>query len=59
MEKLVVIDERIVQMTAESSAMKRNIRVDETLSGIVYLLSDEASYINGTNLNLSGGDYMC
>ena len=53
------IDEKIVQMTAESSAMKRNIRVDETVSGIVYLLSDEASYVNGVNLNLSGGDYIC
>ena len=52
------IDEKIVQMTAESSEMKRNIRVEETISGIVYLLSDEASYVNGTNLNLSGGDYM-
>lgn len=52
------IDEKIVQMTAESSAMKRNIRVDETVSGIAYLLSDDASYVNGTNLNLSGGDYM-
>lgn len=52
------IDEKIVQMTAESSALKRNIRVEETVSGIAYLLSDEASYVNGTNLNLSGGDYM-
>ena len=52
------IDEKIVQMTAESSAMKRNIRVDETVNGIAYLLSDEASYMNGANLNLSGGDYM-
>ena len=52
------IDEKIVKMTAESSALKRNIRVEETVSGIAYLLSDEASYVNGTNLNLSGGDYM-
>jgi len=52
------IDEKIVQMTAESSAMKRNIRVEETVSGIAYLLSDEAAYVNGINLNLSGGDYM-
>ena len=52
------IDEKIVQMTAESSALKRNIHVEETVSGIAYLLSDEASYVNGTNLNLSGGDYM-
>ena len=53
------IDDKIVQMTAESSALKRNIRVEETVSGIAYLLSDEASYVNGINLNLSGGDYMC
>ena len=52
------IDGKIVQMTAESSALKRNIRVEETVSGIAYLLSDEASYVNGINLNLSGGDYM-
>ncbi len=52
------IDEKIVQMTAESSALGRNIRVEETVGGIAYLLSDEASYVHGTNLNLSGGDYM-
>lgn len=53
------INERFVQMTAENSTLKRNINVEETVSGIAYLLSDEASYVNGTNLNLSGGDYMC
>lgn len=53
------IDEKIVQMAAEKSALKRNIRVEETVNGIVYLLSDEASYVNGINLNLSGGDCMC
>lgn len=52
------IDEKIVQMTAESSALGRNIRVEETVGGIAYLLSDDASYVNGVNLNLSGGDYM-
>lgn len=52
------IDEKIVRMTADSSALGRNIRVEETVGGIAYLLSDEASYVNGSNLNLSGGDYM-
>lgn len=52
------LDEKIIQMTAESSALKRNIKVEETVNGIAFLLSDEASYINGINLNLSGGDYM-
>lgn len=52
------IDERIVAMTADSVAKKRNISVKETVDAIAFLMSDEASYINGTNLNLSGGDYM-
>ena len=52
------IDEKIVQMTADSSALKRNISVEETVNGIAFLLGDEASYINGINLNFSGGDYM-
>ena len=52
------IDDRIVQMTAQSSALKRNINVEETVKGIQFLLSDDVSYINGINLNLSGGDYM-
>jgi len=52
------IDERIVAMSAESSLKKRNTTVQETVDGIYWLMSDEASYVNGTNLNLSGGDYM-
>lgn len=52
------IDNRIVEMTAQNCAMKRNIQVDETVEAIDFLMSDKASYINGVNLNLSGGDYM-
>jgi len=52
------IDERIAQMTAENSALKRNITVDETAEGIQMLLSDAVSYMNGSILNYSGGDYM-
>lgn len=52
------LDERIVEMNANNSSMKRNIRVDEVASSIMYLMSDRANYINGINLNLSGGDYM-
>jgi len=55
---LAVIDERIVQMTADNSAKKRNVTVEETVSAIEYLMSDAASYINGVNMNISGGDYM-
>jgi 3-oxoacyl-[acyl-carrier protein] reductase len=52
------IDDRIIQMTANASAMKRNIRLEEVVSGINYLLSESSSYLNGVNLNLSGGDKM-
>ena len=52
------IDEKIVQLTAEASALKRNISVEETVNGIAFLLSDAASCVNGINLNFSGGDYM-
>ncbi|MDD6203109.1 MAG: SDR family NAD(P)-dependent oxidoreductase [Lachnospiraceae bacterium] len=52
------LDPKIVQLTAEQTMLKRNITVEETVKGIEFLLSDASSYINGINLNLSGGDYM-
>ncbi|MBS7303950.1 MAG: SDR family oxidoreductase [Lachnospiraceae bacterium] len=52
------IDEKIIRMTAESSILRRNINVEETVNGIAFLLSEDVSYVNGINLNLSGGDYM-
>lgn len=50
------IDERIVEMNKEQSVMKRNTKVDETVAGIMFLLSENAGYINGVNLNMTGGD---
>ena len=50
------IDERIIEITADQCAMKRNVKIDEVVSGIEYLLSDAASYIHGVNLNMTGGD---
>lgn len=50
------IDERIVEMNKEQSAMKRNTGVDETVAGIMFLLSENAGYMNGVNLNMTGGD---
>lgn len=52
------IDERVAQMAAQNSAKGRNVLVSETVDAIDFLLSDRASYINGENLNLSGGDCM-
>lgn len=50
------IDERIVQMNAESNAMKRNATVFEVAKGIRFLLSEGSDYMSGVNLNMSGGN---
>lgn len=55
---LAQIDPRSIEMNAQSTAMKRNISLDEVCAAMEYLLSDEASYIQGVNMNLSGGDRM-
>lgn len=50
------IDGRLVEMNRESCSMKRNVEVAEVASAIHFLLSEGASYVNGVNLNLTGGD---
>lgn len=49
------IDNRIVEMSAAESPLKRNMNVAEVIAAIEFLMSDENSYMCGTNLNLSGG----
>ena len=49
------IDERAIEMIENSLPMKRLAKPDE-VSGIVkFLLSPEASYINGANIPVTGG----
>ena len=52
------IDNRIVEMNAMNSGMKRNVKSEEVASAIDYLMSDEADYINGLNLGITGGDII-
>lgn len=52
------IDARMVEMNAQRCAMKRNVTKDEVIDAMFFLLSDGSSYINGINLNLTGGDLM-
>ncbi len=52
------IDKRLIQINGEKSAMRRNATLDEVIAGLRFLLSDDSSYMNGVNLNLSGGDRM-
>jgi len=52
------LDPRQIELNAQNNAMKRNALVEEVISGIEFLMSDSSSYINGINLNVSGGNYM-
>lgn len=52
------IDERLIEMTAMNSGMKRNVKIEEVVGAIKYLMSDEAEYVNGLNLAMTGGDII-
>jgi 3-oxoacyl-[acyl-carrier protein] reductase len=52
------IDNRILEINAEKSLIKRNIRIDEVVAGIEYLLSDMSDAMYGATLNLSAGECM-
>jgi len=46
----------IVDQTVESSLMKRYGTIDEQVAPILFLASDEASYLTGVTLPVAGGD---
>jgi dihydroxycyclohexadiene carboxylate dehydrogenase len=46
----------IVDQTVSSSLMKRYGTLEEQAGPILFLASDEASYITGTTLPVAGGD---
>lgn len=48
--------QQIVDQTLDSTLMKRYGTLDEQAAAILFLLSDEASYITGTVLPVGGGD---
>lgn len=50
------IESRIIEMTGEASLLKRNAAVEEVVPAIHFLLSEGSDYMNGVNLNLTGGD---
>jgi 3-oxoacyl-[acyl-carrier protein] reductase len=45
----------IVQASAEANPMKRNARVEDVAPAIAFLLSDEAGFITGVTLPITGG----
>jgi dihydroxycyclohexadiene carboxylate dehydrogenase len=48
--------QQIVDQTVQSSLMKRYGTLDEQVGAILFLASDEASYITGLTLPVGGGD---
>lgn len=48
--------QQIVAQTLDSSLMKRYASIDEQVNAILFLASDEASYITGVTLPVGGGD---
>jgi dihydroxycyclohexadiene carboxylate dehydrogenase len=48
--------QQIIDQTCDSSLMKRYGTIDEQAAAILFLASDEASYITGMTLPVGGGD---
>ncbi len=52
------IDSRFIEMNAAGSVKKRNATVEEAAQAIAFLVSGGSDYMNGVNLNLSGGNQV-
>ena len=47
--------EEEIQLTAKKNPSRRLGEVEDTVNAVLFLLSEEADYINGENLNVNGG----
>lgn len=48
------IGRKVKEFTAEKNPRHRNLQVSDVVPAIMFLLSDESQFMNGTNINLSG-----
>ena len=51
------IDEAVLSKIIETIPAKRLATPEEIADSVAYLISDKASYINGTTLHINGGMY--
>lgn len=52
------LDSRIIEMNAQKSIGRTNAVVQDIVPAIMFLLSDKSNYINGINLNVTGGNVL-
>lgn len=50
------LDHRIVELNSSNHPLKRNLKPSELVDKIEFLFSESSQFINGINLNLSGGE---
>ena len=53
---LTSMDERFIQMNADNNPLKRNVKIEEIIPAIKFLLSEQSSFITGTNTPITGGE---
>jgi 3-oxoacyl-[acyl-carrier protein] reductase len=49
------LNEKIIEISAQNNPLKRNAMVDDVVPTILFLLSEDAKFINGTNIPITGG----
>lgn len=48
------IGRKIKEFSAEKSPQHRNLRVEDVVPSIIFLMSEDSNFMNGTNMNLTG-----
>ena len=56
-EMAAAVPDKVKEMINEAIPMGRAAQPEEIAMGILFLASDEASYVNGTVLDINGGSY--
>jgi len=50
--------EKVAKQMVDSVPLRRLGTVEEVIQTVMFLLSEESSYITGTDINVSGGNVM-